>query len=192
MKHCPACNKTYTDDQNFCAIDGSALLLKPSQPDQQASSVPSSPNYTAPQPVQIIQMTAPKSKTGLYVVIGLLLALTMIFGSYFYLRHADAKEQRAQAKQEQQDQAAYEKDYAQRVDIAQLDANLVKIALDNAASGSSASYRDCAQGKLDLYQQRYNVWVGEPIFCTSLMRLHTKATKINVLVAFLSHVNNIE
>ena len=125
-------------------------------------------------------------------MIGLLLALTMIFGSYFYLRHADAKEQRAQAKQEQQDQAAYEKDYAQRVDIAQLDANLVKIALDNAASGSSASYRDCAQGKLDLYQQRYNVWVGEPIFCTSLIRLHTKATKINVLVAFLSHVNNIE
>ena len=52
----------------------------------------------------------------------------------------------------------------------------------------------CSQFEAHLFMtpRSCSIRIGEPIFCTSLMRLHTKATEINVLVAFLSHVNNIE
>lgn len=139
MKHCPICNKTYNVEQNFCADDGAVLV---------ASGAP-----VPQQPVQIIQMAQPKSKTGLYAILAILLSVALLVGYMVWQQHKSDKEEKEMS-------AAEEKDYAQRIETAKLNDAAVKTALDSATNGSLAVYRACGDVKMKLYQQRYNVWLG--------------------------------
>jgi hypothetical protein len=61
MKHCPSCNRTYTDEAlNFCLEDGTPLVVdRPSGPDANATIRYQAPRDTNPPPTQIYHPSAP-------------------------------------------------------------------------------------------------------------------------------------
>lgn len=153
MKKCPVCNKQYDDQQNFCADDGSALQAINANPPS-AKPVSAIPAPLAPQSVQIIQVPA-KSKTGLYLLVSVLLILGAVL-AYFMMQKREAKREEAEMTKMQ---AADEKAMAQAVADANLDNGMIKAALDSVSNGSSATFRGCAESKMGLYQKRYNKWL---------------------------------
>lgn len=170
MKHCLVCHKQYADDHNFCTADGTALVtIEVVNPVSSVAATTSAPSTTAPvtpvastapaaAPVQIIQMPS-KSKTGLYIALGLIIAVVMVIGFVVWMQKQDQKARRVQEKQEQQAQAEYEQDAAKRLALAKLNEGDVKAALDDVSSGTSANFRSCADTKMALYQKRYNKWL---------------------------------
>lgn len=50
MKRCPACNRTYTDEQTFCTDDGSSLVSAGASSDPAATAVYSGATGSAPPP----------------------------------------------------------------------------------------------------------------------------------------------
>lgn len=150
MKHCPICNKQYSNEQNFCADDGAALL----------GDAPVQSHATPQQPMQVIQMIQPKNKTGLYVTFGIFLSVALVIGYLFWQQQKSDNQVLKDSAVEKEMSAAEEKDYAQRIETAKLNDAAFKTALDSATNGSLAVYRACGDVKMKLYQQRYNVWLG--------------------------------
>ena len=158
MKICPVCQKQYADQQNFCSDDGTMLQVVESTPVSPAAPVQNSVPLTT-QPVQIIQMAPAKSKSGLYIALGLIVSVLLVIGYFVWQTQQADKVEKEMTAQEEQAYAQEEKDREQRIKKAALDESSIKNALDASANGSLANYRGCAETKMNLYMQRYNKWI---------------------------------
>lgn len=162
MKYCPNCKKQFSEDERFCPEDGTPL-----QPAATSVVTERGPEVIverpSPQPVQIIQMAPARSRTGLYIALGLITCVAMVIAFILWIAHDQTrKEQEQETRAEQQAQQAteeYTKDRLQQIGVAKLKEPNVKQALDNVFTGTLATYRGCAEVKMNLYVQRYNKWL---------------------------------
>jgi hypothetical protein len=109
MKRCPACSRTYSDDQNFCFDDGTTLVAAPvssfdiseaptaNYPYQSGApqtnmaqgnpTTPNRPLYTAPPPAFMMPYAQPKRSPLPWIVGGLLVLIVGIVAIVFISRH---------------------------------------------------------------------------------------------------------
>lgn len=182
MKHCPICNKQYSNEQNFCADDGAAL----------SGDAPVQSHAAPQQPVQVIQMIQPKNKTGLYVTFGIFLSVALVIGYLFWQQQKSDNQVLKESAVEKEMSAAESERYFQSIEAAKLNDGVIKTALDSATNGSLAVYRECGEVKMKLYQQRYNLWVGrDSLFVGNTDSIPTKSqSQQNVNVAAQAVVNS--
>jgi hypothetical protein len=59
MKRCPACNRSYPDDQNFCLDDGTTLLSAPSGSYESSDAPPANYPYRSDAPPTVMMQRTP-------------------------------------------------------------------------------------------------------------------------------------
>lgn len=152
MKFCPECAKEYTDAVLNCEVDGVALL-----PSVRSDSAP----------VQVVQLTRSRGRTGLYIAVGMVVVVAMVLGfiAWAALRSESRSTQQEQAQaaqaelEQQQQRDAWNKaeaDFRARMEALRITTEQVQLQLDRSYTGELAQYLACGEAKLNLYRLRQN------------------------------------